>query len=304
MYSFSTCWNSARHIDGRPMLREIRELGFEYAELSHGIRLSLVPGILDAVQAGEIKISTLHNFCPLPLGVDKPAPNLYEFSTERGRDRELAIKHTLKTFDFAVRVKAPLVVLHLGRMELKDYGGKLEEMLERGERETPKYQKLLAEAAAKREACKKGAMKRLYETLKIILPEAEKRGLVLGCENREAVQEIPIESDFENFLRDFDSPHIAYWHDCGHGQIKENLGFIRVVEHLEPLASRLAGFHIHDVQYPARDHCPPGSGMIDYAALKPLVTREHIKVFELSPKVPVEDAKRGIAHLKSIWGEE
>ena len=54
MYSLSTCWNSARHTDGRAMLREIRELGFEYAELSHGIRMSLVPGIFDAVLAGEI----------------------------------------------------------------------------------------------------------------------------------------------------------------------------------------------------------------------------------------------------------
>jgi hypothetical protein len=58
------------------MLREIRDLGFEYAELSHGIRVSLVPGIIDAVEAGVIKISTLHNFCPLPMGVSHAAPNL------------------------------------------------------------------------------------------------------------------------------------------------------------------------------------------------------------------------------------
>ena len=89
MYSFSTCWNSGRHTDGRAMLREIRELGFEYAELSHGIRLSLVPGILDAVNAGEIKISTLHNFCPLPVGVSAPSPNLYEISDERPRQPPL-----------------------------------------------------------------------------------------------------------------------------------------------------------------------------------------------------------------------
>jgi sugar phosphate isomerase/epimerase len=286
------------------MLNEIRGLGFEYAELSHGIRLSLLPGILEAVSAGEIKISSLHNFCPLPLGVESPAPNLYKFTAERSRELELAIKHTLKTFDFAVRVKAPLVVLHLGSMELKDYGGKLEAMLERGERQSPKYEKLLAEAVKKREAGKKRAMKRLYETLKILVPEAEKRGLILGCENREGVEETPVDGDFENFLRDFDSPNIAYWHDCGHGQIKENLGFLKVTEHLEPLTTRLAGFHIHDVQYPGRDHCPPGSGMIDFAALKPFVLPDHIKVFELSPRVPVEDAKRGIAHLKAIWGDE
>ena len=68
MYSFSTCWNSGRHTDGRAMLREIRDLGFDHAELSHGIRISLMPGILEAVDAGEIKISSLHNFCPLPDG--------------------------------------------------------------------------------------------------------------------------------------------------------------------------------------------------------------------------------------------
>jgi hypothetical protein len=33
MYSFSTCWNSHRRTGGRAMLREIRDPGFEYAEL-------------------------------------------------------------------------------------------------------------------------------------------------------------------------------------------------------------------------------------------------------------------------------
>jgi sugar phosphate isomerase/epimerase len=304
MYSFSTCWNSSRHTDGRAMLHEIRDLGFDYAELSHGIRISLMPGILEAVAAGEMKISTLHNFCPLPVGVEKASPNLYEFSAENPRDRELALKHTLKTFEFAVRVKAPLVVLHLGSMDLKDYGGKLAEMLERGEKDSPKFQKLVAEAEIKREARKEKFFERTKETLRQLLPEAEKRGLKLGCENREAVEELPLENDFKLFFREFSSPNIVYWHDTGHAQIKENLGFIRHAAHLESLAGRLAGFHIHDVQFPTRDHCAPGSGMIDFAALKPFVKPEHIKVFEFSSKMPVEAAKAGIAHIKKIWGAE
>jgi len=106
------------------------------------------------------------------------------------------------------------------------------------------------------------------------------------------------------FFREFGSPNIVYWHDTGHAQIKENLGFIRHVEHLQSLAGRLAGFHIHDVQFPTRDHCAPGTGTIDFAALQPFVKPEHIKVFEFSNKVPVEAAKAGIAHIKKIWGEE
>ena len=135
-------------------------------------------------------------------------------------------------------------------------------------------------------------------------PEAEKRGLKLGCENREAVEELPLENDFKLFFREFGSPNVVYWHDTGHAQIKENLGFIRHAAHLESLADRLAGFHIHDVQFPARDHCAPGTGTIDFAALQPFVKPEHIKVFEFSNKVPVEAVKAGIAHIKKIWGEE
>jgi sugar phosphate isomerase/epimerase len=304
MYSFSTCWNSGRHTDGRAMLREIRDLGFDHAELSHGIRISLMPGILDAVDAGEIKISTLHNFCPLPVGITHSAPNLYEFSAERPRDRELAVRHTLRTFEFAARVRAPLVVLHLGSMDLKDYGGKLEEMLERGGKDSPRFEKLVAEAAAKREARKGKFFERTKETLRLLLPEAEKRGLKLGCENRQAVEELPLENDFNLFLKEFASPNVAYWHDTGHAQIKENFGFIRHADFLASLAGRLAGFHIHDVQFPARDHCAPGTGMIDYAALQPFVKPEHIKVFEFSNKVPLEAAQAGIAHVKKIWGGE
>ena len=285
------------------MLCEIRELGFEYAELSHGIRISLMPGILEAVNAGEIKISTLHNFCPLPVGVTGPSPNLYEFSSDRERDRQLALKHTLNTFEFAKRVGAPLVVLHFGSMDLKDYTGKLKELLERGEKGSPKFRKVVAEAAAAREAKKKKFYDRSRDMLRELVGEAKFRSLKLGIEIREAVEELPLESDFPALLKEFPAP-VYYWHDVGHAQIKADLGFINHAEHLALLADRLAGFHIHDVKFPARDHFPPGGGDIDFAALAPFVKPEHIKVFELSPKVPLESVQRGIAHLKKIWGDE
>ncbi len=304
MYSLSTCWNSSRHTDGRALLREIRELGFEYAELSHGTRISLLPGILEAVDAGEMKISSLHNFCPLPMGVNYSAPNLYQFTAERERERELALRYTMKTLEFANRVNAPLVVLHLGSVEMKDYTDKLKEMVGRGEKNTPKYEKLCNEVAEKREAKKEKFVERLYETLRKIVPEAESRGLKLGCENREALEELPFEPDFAFLFREIPSPVMTYWHDTGHAQIKENLGFIHHAMHLESLAHRLAGFHIHDVQAPARDHCAPGSGTVDFAALKPHVKPQHLKVFEFSPSMPVEELRRGVAHVKQVWGEQ
>jgi sugar phosphate isomerase/epimerase len=286
------------------MLREIRELGFQYAELSHGTRISLLPGILEAVEAGEIRISSLHNFCPLPMGVTYPAPNLYQFSAERPRERELALRYTLKTIELAARVKAPAVVLHSGSIEMKDYTDKLLDLVARGGRETPKYTKLCAELDEKREAKKGPFVERVHELLKQLLPAAEAQGIRLGIENRQALEELPIESDFQFLFRELPSPNLVYWHDTGHGQIKENLGFIRHAMHVESLRDRLFGFHLHDVQFPGRDHCAPGSGVVEWTALKPLVRPEHLKVFEFSPSLTVEEVKSGVAHLKQIWGED
>jgi len=301
MYSLSTCWNSHRHTDGRAMLREIRDLGFECAELSHGTRISLLPGILEAVDAGEIRISSLHNFCPLPMGVNVAAPNLYQFSADRPRERELAIRYTVKTIELAVRVNAPVVVLHLGCIEMKNYTDKLLDLVAHGNKETLKYEKLCAELDAKREAKKEPFMERVKEVLKKLLSEAEPRQIKLGAENRQGLEELPIESDFQFLFRDLPSPNLVYWHDTGHAQIKENLGFMPHLMHIDNLKDRLAGLHIHDVQFPGRDHCAPGTGTVDFAALKPLVRPDHLKVFEFSPSLTAEQVRSGAEFVRNLW---
>lgn len=279
-------------------------MGFEYAELSHGIRISLLPGIFEAVDAGEIKISTLHNFCPLPMGVTQAAPNIFQFSSWDPRERESAWRYSVKTLETAARVKAGLVVLHMGSVEMKDYTEKLVEQAKEGKKGTPRYEKICMEVLEKREKKKGEAVQLAYGTLRRLAKEAEDRGIRLGIENREALEEIPFETDFPALFREFTSPAIGYWHDTGHAQIKENLGFIHHRIHLESLAERLYGFHIHDVEFPARDHRAPGTGSIDFSVLAPFVTPGQIKVFEFSPSLTMEEAKRGIEHIKQVWGSE
>ena len=286
------------------MLEEIRALGFDYAELSHGIRISLLPGILDAVDSGVIKISSVHNFCPLPIGIDRAAPNIFQFSSENPRERENAFKHTVKSIETAARLKAPIVVLHMGSIDMKDYTDKLIDLITDGKKETPKFEKLCEEAGRKREEKKERYINGSYDMLRRLIPVAEKYGVLLGIENREALEEIPLENDLELFFREFTSPVVRYWHDTGHAQIKANLGFIHHAMHLESFAARLAGFHIHDVEYPGRDHQQPGTGCVDFKALTPFVRPEHIKVFEFSSSVDTQQAVAGVAHIKSLWGSE
>lgn len=42
-------------------------LGFDHVELSHGIKLSLLPGIMRAVEAGKVRVAGVHNYFPAPI---------------------------------------------------------------------------------------------------------------------------------------------------------------------------------------------------------------------------------------------
>jgi sugar phosphate isomerase/epimerase len=285
------------------MLREIRDLGFEQAELGHGIRLSLLPGILEAVEAGEISISSLHNFCPLPIGITHAAPNIFQFTAADSRERENAYKHTLKTIETAERLRAPAVILHYGSIDMKGYTERLLELVADGQKDTPRYQALCEEVERKREAKKEKFMQRAGDLLRRLEEQAAMRGILLAVENREVLEELPLDSDFPFLFREFSGATVRYWHDTGHAQIKENLGFIQQVMQVESLIDELAGFHLHDTGFPGADHLPPGKGTVDFAALKPFVKPEHIKVFEMGPTVTGEELQAGVASLKAIWGE-
>jgi sugar phosphate isomerase/epimerase len=134
MIAFSTCWNSGRHTAGDAMLREIKELGFDYIELGHGIRLSLMPGIQEMFDAGEVRFSSLHNFCPLPVEVLGASPDCYQFSAAYPKERERAIKQTFQTIDFAARLGAPFVVLHLGEVPIGSVTDSLIDLVRNGKR--------------------------------------------------------------------------------------------------------------------------------------------------------------------------
>ncbi|SVB21504.1 uncharacterized protein METZ01_LOCUS174358, partial [marine metagenome] len=176
------------------MLEEIRDLGFEYAELSHGIRLSLVPGIMEAFEAGVIKISTLHNFCPLPIGCNHANPNVFKFSSTNSRERDNAYKHTMKTIEMADRLGAKLIVLHMGEIDMRNYTDKLIDLLEAGKQDTPKYQKLCQAAEIKREKKKTKYYDLAFEMLERIAEQSSLRGIKLGIEIRESLEEIPIDT--------------------------------------------------------------------------------------------------------------
>lgn len=266
------------------MLLEIRELGFENVELSHGIRLSLFDGIQQAVAAGEVRISSLHNFCPLPVGVNGPAPDYYLPSARKDWERQTYLRHTLRTLEFASALGAKMVVLHLGLVPMWNYTLRLVELHANGRAATPKFDRVRTKALKVRARRQPKYFEAVVTALETVVPRAKERGLRLGLETRFGLEEIPDADEVALLLQKFGPDVVGYWHDVGHAQIKENIGLLTQEAMLERFRGQTIGMHLQDFTPPLHDHQPPGQGKFDFQRLVPFLTDEMLLVWELHPE--------------------
>jgi sugar phosphate isomerase/epimerase len=130
---------------------------------------------------------------------------------------------------------------------------------------------------------------------------ARQKGVKLGLENREKFEELPVDDDFAEFLAGFpaDAP-VGYWHDTGHAHLKEGMGLLEHRTHLERLAPRTIGFHLHDVGVEGRDHQPVGSGHIDFEMVSHFWRPGHVLTIELSPRATVDDVHASKERIEAL----
>jgi sugar phosphate isomerase/epimerase len=307
LLALSTSWCSGRHTDGYAMVREMVDLGFQRIELSHGIRITLVPGILRAVEEGLVTIPSTHNFCPLPAGVNQAAPNVFEPSKRERRENDQWIRHTKRSIDFAVQVGAKVLVTHLGSVHFfwRDPGGQLlryvngHPWLDVWQHE--RYRRRVAAAVAR--VRKSGARDwtQVRTSLDAVREHALAKGVTLGFENRERLEELPLDDEFPTFFRSLSAPHgSGYWHDTGHAEIKQRLGLLEHRRHLEANAAQLVGFHLHDVDSEGHDHCALGEGIVDFWMVSAFWQPHHLLTLELSPRVSVEQVSESRERVERL----
>jgi sugar phosphate isomerase/epimerase len=299
MIAFSTSWNSGRHTSGEEMLQEIKTLGFDLIELGHGIRISLLPGIQKMFDAGEVRFSSLHNFCPLPVEVLSASPDCYQMSALDKSERDRAVKQTLQTIDLAARLQAPFVVLHLGSVAMNAITDELIALAQKGELLSRRYVRKKIAAVRKREERVALPLGRVQECLQPIVAHAAAKNVRIGIEGRRGYEEIPSEREVPRLLDEIGASHVGYWHDMGHIQIKENLGFLDHAEWLQKIAPRTFGCHMQDVKWPAQDHQAPFLGDMRLEPLTRLLPSDCQVVWELSPRRTAEE----IAQSRAIWKE-
>jgi sugar phosphate isomerase/epimerase len=288
------------------MIEEIVALGFRHIELSHGMSVAKVPGIRKAFQRGIFSCAGIHNFFPSPVEVLIDAPDAFEFTSHRPFERQRALELTMRTLDMAAEFKAQYVVLHLGSVPLNPHkwSERLTAMVAEGRQTQPEYVKAKLGFVRKREKIAPLYYHRTLEALTVIAGRAAEVGVKLAIESRSHFEEMPTEREMEHLQDHFaDNPWVGYWHDFGHVQLKHNLGLLDHYEWLERIAPRLMGGHVHDVQWPARDHRIPFSGTLDYAAILRFFPAGCPLTWELSPSRDADEIRDALAHWKTKFPE-
>ena len=302
MFGISTSWNCEKHRDARSMIAEIKAIGVDAVELNFKLSKEMVGGVAGLVDEGFINVLSLHNFCPVPESIEirKASPDYYSLASLDESEREKAVFETKRTMDAAYRLKAKAVVVHAGRLEIKDRTRELARAIEEGRDPEPLIALMQEERGS---ALSKGYLDRLLKSIKDLFLYSKKCGVKIGFENRFYFRELPSMADFDAIFTAFKDPNICYWHDTGHAQVYENMGLLRHEEYLERFRDRLLGVHLHDVKGVINDHNAPFTGDFDFAILKPFLNKDVIKILEPHQPATAEEINSALRRLKILYGE-
>lgn len=301
-FALSTSWNAFRWDNGRSLIFEIKGLGFKEVELSFNLTFTMVNDILDLVKNKEIAVVSLHNYCPIPMGLPREIalPDYYSMSSLDDRERELAVINTKKTIETAANIGAKIVVLHCGRVEIPDKTRELLKIYASGIKNPQRFLSLRNQAIVERKASAQVFLNNTLKSLEELVAYAKKYSVMLGIENRFYYREIPSLQEIGIILDKFKGSGVFYWHDTGHAQIMENLGFTSHKEYLDRYGNLLLGTHLHDI-LGCDDHRAPGEGKFDFSLLKGYLKENTVKVLEPHHPASPEAVKKSKSFLESLF---
>jgi len=284
------------------MLLEILSLGFTEVELGFNLTREMVDGVKKASGKRGFRVSSVHNYCPVPEGMErgKALPDCYSMSSTDRQERAAAVKFAKRSIDTAAELNAEAVVLHCGRVEIKDGTREMIALRLRGEEGNA----LLAQTRKKFIRERKNAAGVFFSNALRSLEEldayASRRGIKLGIENRFYYREIPSFEEIGEIFRRFTGSSLCFWYDTGHGRIIENLGFAAAGAFMARYSFFLGGLHLHNVK-DFQDHLPPSAdGEIDFRSMASEIRECPLRVIEAHAPASGESVSGSLSFLERI----
>ena len=290
MLGISSVYYSKQIDDGAQLLDELSALEFDGIELEYRVRPETLRQ-MGKRPGRDVPVLSVHAFFPNPVGAGAAGSgaNAYLFSSPDRQDRDTAVRFGIATLETEERVGARAVVLHLGRVPVE------QELLAEYRRlesadgpPPPELLEAVAAVLAARERLREPHLDAVLRSVERLNREAQRRGLLLGIENRFHPHEIPLHDEVGLILREFDGGAVRYWHDVGHALNHQRLGIGTQEAWLAAYGSRLAGTHLHDIRG-GQDHLAPGTGEADFTAILRHLPKDAIKILEIRPSVPREE---------------
>jgi sugar phosphate isomerase/epimerase len=301
---FSTSWNAFRYDSAREMLFEIEKLGFCDLELSFNLTAAMVDEIKAMAQGNGFNIRSVHNFSPIPEGLSREdaLPDCFSVAAIDEEERKQAVKYAKRTIDTAASLGAKAVVLHCGRVQMQDETRKLIELYNRGLKDTEAFSQLKEEFVRERAAVATPFLESSLRSLHELNQHAQDKSILLGVENRFYYREIPSFEEVGAILREFKGSNIFYWHDFGHAQVMENLGFGSHKDYLDSYKDAMIGVHLHNI-IGCSDHQAPIKGELDFSEFRPYLKKETVKVIEAHHPATAAEIKQSKLMLERVFDD-
>jgi sugar phosphate isomerase/epimerase len=276
--ALSTMWAIGQFSSLADFFKAGRDLGFTRFELNHAIDSAMLDGI-----SLKGSITAIHEPCPADVSVAELKRRNWLVSAPSEEDRQQGVFAIRRSIDLAHELRAKAVIVHPGRV---DTDPALESALvglhQEGKAGQTEYAWAKQQLMAARAAQARTNMRSVRRSLIELAEYAAGKGVSLGLENRFHYSEIPLPDELEELLSLGLGDTVGYWHDIGHAQVLEHLGFGTHEEWLRRFSTRMIGVHLHDVMG-VTDHLAAGLGHVDWEMVASYLPADALRTCEFQP---------------------
>jgi sugar phosphate isomerase/epimerase len=293
--ALSTMWAIGQFIGLPDFFAAGKQLGFTRFELNHAIDSAMLEGLsLDGT------ISSIHEPCPADLSTWVLKEHNWLVSAPDEEDRQQGVAAVRHSIDLAHRLGVPVVIVHPGRVDMDPaYESTLVHLYRDGKSDQPEYARAKERFITARAAQAEINMRSVRRSLVELAEYAATMNVRLGLENRYHYSEIPLPDELDDLLNLGCGPVVGYWHDVGHAQVLQHLGFGSHEEWLRRFAGAqgcLIGVHLHDV-VGVDDHLAAGLGRVDWEMIAGYLPDGALRTCEFQPFNSPQEVAAGLKLL-------